>query len=80
MMTDAFGMESDASLEVQEKKARYIELRDKKKLTDEEKSEFEELKKFLSSVPEGGRANLALQEEHAKLLRDIQKELQERKG
>lgn len=80
LMTDVFGIESDESLEIQKKKDRYVKLRDKEKLSAEEEAELEELASFLSTVPQGGRANLALQKEHAQLLRDIQKELRKRRS
>jgi predicted ATPase len=79
LMTDVFGVESDESLEVQEKKARYAELRSQRSASPQEQAEMEELANYLTNVPQGGRSNLVLQEEQADLLRAIGKELRERK-
>jgi hypothetical protein len=78
-MADVFGVESDESLEVQEKKARYVELRGRRSMSSQEQAELDDLVSYLSNVPQGGRSNLAMQEEQADLLRAIRKELQERK-
>jgi len=80
MLTDAFGIESDESKIVQEKKARYAELKDQKSLSSKEKNEFKELKEFLMDRPLVGRTNLKIQNKHAKLLQKIDKELQERRS
>ena len=80
MLTDAFAVESDESLEVQRKKIRYTTLNDKESLLADEQVELETLKEYLGEVPKGGRSNLILQEEHAQLLRDIQKEMKKRRS
>ncbi len=80
LMTDVFGLESDESLEVQEKKSRYRELRDKEPLLDGERQELDQLKTYLSERPTGGRSNMRLQEKEMELLQQVQKELQERKS
>ncbi len=80
LMTDVFGLESDESLEVQEKKNRYRELRDKEPLSAKERHEFDQLKIYLSERPTGGRSNMRLQEKEIELLQQVQKELQERKS
>lgn len=80
LMTDVFGLESDESLEVQEKKNRYSELRDKEPLSPDESREFDQLKTYLSERPTGGRSNMRLQKEEKELLQQVMKELQERKS
>jgi hypothetical protein len=80
LMSEAFGVESDESWQLQEKKARYRELRDKEQLSTEEKERLDQLTVELSERPVGGRSNLRLQEEEVELLRQIQQELQERKS
>lgn len=77
LMTDAFGIESDESLEVQANKARYTQLQEQAELSPSEQDELEDLTDFLSRVPRGGRANLVYQAEQVELLQDIQKALRE---
>jgi predicted ATP-binding protein involved in virulence len=80
LMSEAFDLESDESWEVQEKKARYCKLREQEQLSADEREELDQLTTELSARPVGGRSNLRLQEEEVELLRQIQKELQERKS
>ena len=75
-MSDIFGIETDNSLEIQEKETRYRKLRDKKRLSANEKAELDQLIAFLSNRPIGGRSTIRLQEEEVELLQQIRKELQ----
>ena len=76
-MTDAFGIESDESLEVQANKARYTQLQEQAELSPSEQDELEDLDRFPVRGPRGGRANLVYQAEQVELLQDIQKALRE---
>ena len=77
VMSPAFGLDTDESKEVEEAKNRYRHLRDKADLSSKEQEELNQLKASLAELPTGGRSNMKLAEEHAELLRRIEKELRE---
>lgn len=79
LMSEAFGLETDESLEVELKKDRYRQLRDKGKLTKKEESELETLKEELRHVAQSGATNLHLHQEQVALLQRVQAELESRK-
>ena len=77
VMTDAFGLDTDESKEVEEKKKQYRQLRDKASLSPRERAELDQLTADLKDLPTSGRSNLLLSEEQQNLLQKIEKELQE---
>ena len=77
VMSDIFGLASDESVVLEKKKARYKKLCKAKQLTDTEKKEMEKLEKELRDMPVLQRGNLTVQEEHLKLMEQIQKDLSE---
>ena len=77
VMSDIFGLASDESVVLKKKKDRYKKLCKAKQLTDTEKKEMEKLEKELRDMPVLQRGNLTVQEEHLKLLEQIQKDLSE---
>jgi hypothetical protein len=76
LMTDAFGLESDESLELQEMKDQYRRLRDQEQLSPQEKATLSGLTKALAERPFGIRSNLQLKEEQVELLLKIEEELE----
>ncbi len=77
VMTPAFALDTDESKEIENMKNRYRQLRDKADLASNERAELDQLKASLTDLPTDGRSNLTLSEEHAQLLRKIEKELRE---
>lgn len=77
LMTDAFGLDSDESLQVEELKDRYRKLRDKKTRSKGENSKLAKLARELKEIPVAGRANMVLQQDQIRLLRRIEKEIRE---
>lgn len=78
LTTDLFGLETDESVEVQEKKKEYRRLRDKSVLNEKERLRFEELKITLSQMPAIKRVEQPYERDQVELLRAIQKELKEK--
>ena len=77
VMSPAFGLDTDESKSVEDMKNRYRVLRDKTDLSAKERAELDKLTTAITELPLGGRASMILSEEHAQLLREIGKELQE---
>ncbi len=77
IMSDAFGVTSDESKEMESKKSRFEKLSGFKKLTEQQKCEFESLKEELLNLPHSIRTNALLPTEQLRLLEDVQKELKE---
>lgn len=77
VMSPAFGLDTDASKEIEDMKNRYRHLRDKANLSSKEQKELDELTTRLTDLPAGGVSNMKLSEEHAQLLQKIEKELLE---
>ncbi|MEE8304720.1 MAG: AAA family ATPase, partial [Candidatus Tectomicrobia bacterium] len=77
LMSHAFGVASDESLDLQQKKDRYRQLRDQDALSANEEAELTALTTFLQERPSGGRANVQLHEAQVQLLQKIERELQE---
>ena len=77
VMSPAFGLDTDESKEIEDMKNRYRYLRDKEDVSSEEQAELNRLTAFLTDLPTDSRSNMKLSEEHAQLLRRIEKELQE---
>lgn len=77
LMTDAFGLESDESLEVENRKAEYRKLRDKKKRSPREEGKLAKLASELRDMPMAGRNNTFLNEDQIALLRKIDKDFGE---
>lgn len=79
VMSDAFGIETDESLEVEKTKNEYRLLREKKDLSLKEKKRLEELTSYLKELPKISRPNFQLADEQVQLLEQINLELKERK-
>ncbi len=77
LMSDAFGVVSDESLDLQQKKDRYRELRDQDHLSANEEAEMADLMAFLQEQPTGGRSNVHLHDAQVALLQKIERELAE---
>ena len=75
VMTPMFGLDTDESKEIEDIKNRYRHLRNKAEVSVEELAELKQLTDFLTDLPIGGRSNMKISEEHAELLRKIEKEL-----
>lgn len=75
LMSEAFGLETDESLRVEQTKARYRLLRDANRRTSAEEFEFESLKQDLQTVAQTGATNMQLHEEQVALLKQVQSEL-----
>lgn len=73
LMTEAFGLESDESLEVEKRKAEYRKLRDKKKRSQRDEAKLEKLTSELRTIPSAGRSNMMLEKEQMELLRKVEK-------
>jgi predicted ATP-binding protein involved in virulence len=78
--TNAFGLESVESLDVEIKKERYRHLEQQSKLSSTERAEKEELAEFLTGLPIDKMENLVVRQEQVELLRDIEQELKGRKS
>ncbi len=79
LTTEAFGMETEESLEVQKARQRVVELRDKER-NEAEELELKELRGYLSEHPLASAASLTMRKEHGDLLQQINSELLERRG
>ena len=77
VMSPAFGLDTDESKEIEDMKKQYRHLRDKADLSAKEQEELDKLTAFLTNLPTGDRSNMQSSEEHTRLLRKIEKELQE---
>ena len=77
VMSPAFGLDTDESKAVEDMKNRYRSLRDKADLSAKEQAELDKLTTAITELPLGGRASMILSEEHERLLRKIEQELQE---
>jgi len=77
VMSPVFGLDTDESKAVADMKNRYRHLRDKADLSSKEQKELDKLSAFLTDLPTGGRYTVQSPEEHTRLLRKIEKELQE---
>ena len=75
LMTDAFGLASDESLEVEGRKLEYRALRDKGELGQDESERLAFLKRELAEVAHGGGSDLILENEHGTALRAIREDL-----
>ncbi len=79
LMTDAFGLETDESLAVENKKKRYRVLRDTKR-SEKEEIEYGSLKNELRGVSQSGATNMQMHKEQVTLLQKVQAELKSRKS
>jgi len=79
LMTDVFGLDTDESLEVEEKKNRYRKLRDKKDISKREKTEMKNLTDYLRNLPEPHAERLKVDTRQVGVLEMVQKELDARK-
>jgi predicted ATP-binding protein involved in virulence len=79
LMSEVFGIESDEALSVEQEKDQYRALRDKPRKSAGEKQQLTQLATKLRSRPAGGSSNIRLHSEQVKLLREVKKELAQRK-
>lgn len=75
LTTDAFGLDTEESLEVATKKERYRQLRDTSDPTSEQRAELGRLEKELKELPMAGPATAALANDYLDVLRNIEDEL-----
>ncbi len=75
LMTEAFGVSTDESLEIETTKAKYRRLRDKKRKTAKDKKELVSLSKELKKIPLGGQEGIELSSKQVALLKSIQSQL-----
>jgi len=80
LLADAFGLESDESMHVQEQRERYDELESKSDLTDSEHSELKDIKDMMTGLRQKGRNRRVLADDEIDLLKEIRSELKSRKG
>ena len=78
LMTEAFGLDSDESKKIEDKKAEYRKLRDKKQLTAAQKKSLSKLKKELGARLEDRVTSTGVTNTQRKLLEAVQAKLQRR--
>lgn len=77
--SDVFGIETDESAEIEEKKSRYRKLRDKKDISPKEKKELNKLTDELKDLPGVRPEQMIVTKEQIKLLEKIKVEIEEKK-
>lgn len=76
---DVFGLDSDESADITEKKQQYRTLKQKKSLSSKDKKILVQLEKELGDTPAIKRNNLTVEQKHLELMEQIQKDLLEKK-
>ena len=77
--SDVFGLETDESAELEEKKREYRKLRDKAHLTQREEKQLNKISEELKDLPGSRDDYVIVKKEHIKLLEKIQVEIEEKK-
>lgn len=79
LLTEAFGLETDESKQIEKQKARYRRLRDKKSLTDREKKEFGRLKSTIGESLTHRVKSVDIKDSQLARLEAVQAKIQKRR-